>query len=100
MRVWLIGLGLIGLEYKLIRHLMVSCQSGCSSWRFVPPPKKAAALAGTPEDAPSEAVVEDREPPAYAEDRAAVTTPEAPLEAAGIAPIAPDEPAEALGENE
>ena len=41
MRVWLIGLGMVGDEYKLARKLLVSCQDGCSAWRFGKPEKKA-----------------------------------------------------------
>jgi len=42
MRVWLIGLGLIGPEFKLVRALLGKGLSGSSAWRYGPPEKKAA----------------------------------------------------------
>jgi hypothetical protein len=50
MRVWLIGLGLVGDEYKLIRKLMCQSLSGNAAWRYGKPEKKttpAAEEAGT-----------------------------------------------------
>jgi len=41
MRVWLIGLGMVGDEFKLARKLLVSCQDGNSAWRFGKPEKKS-----------------------------------------------------------
>ena len=49
MRVWLIGLGLIGPEFKLARALMGKGLSGSSAWRYGPPEKKFAEPA---EEAP------------------------------------------------
>lgn len=40
MRVWLIGLGLVGEEYKLIRKLMCQPLSGNAAWRYGKPEKK------------------------------------------------------------
>ena len=56
MRVFLIGLGLIGPEYKLARALMGRGLSGNSAWRFSPPEKALLpAPAGAEEPAaPSE----------------------------------------------
>jgi hypothetical protein len=45
MRVWLIGLGLVGDEYKLIRKLMCQPLSGNAAWRYGAPKKKAAPAA-------------------------------------------------------
>jgi len=39
MRVWLIGLGMKGDDYKLARKLLVSCQDGNSAWRYGKPEK-------------------------------------------------------------
>jgi hypothetical protein len=47
MRVWLIGLGLIGDEYKLCRKLMLHGLSGNGAWRFGDPAKKAAEASKT-----------------------------------------------------
>ena len=66
MRVWLIGLGLVGPEFTLIRKLMVSCQSGCSSWRYGKPVKAAEKAAPAPETAGD----------AFAEEAPAETAPE------------------------
>ena len=41
MRVWLIGLGMLGDDYKLARKLLVSCQNGNSAWRYGKPEKAA-----------------------------------------------------------
>ena len=43
MRVWLIGLGLIGPEFKLARALLGKGLSGSSAWRYGPPEKAPAA---------------------------------------------------------
>jgi hypothetical protein len=45
MRVWLIGLGLIGKEYGATRKLMMTYLSGNSSWRFGVPEKATASEA-------------------------------------------------------
>jgi hypothetical protein len=65
MRVFLIGLGLIGPEYKLVRALCGRNLSGNSVWRFGPPEKALVAApaereeTGAPvEEAPAEAPVE------------------------------------------
>jgi hypothetical protein len=42
MRVWLIGLGLIGKEYSLTRKLLITGLSGNSSWRNGAPPAATA----------------------------------------------------------
>jgi len=42
MRVWLIGLGLVGKDFKLIRKLMCQPLSGNAAWRYGVPEKKAA----------------------------------------------------------
>jgi hypothetical protein len=50
MRVWLIGLGLVGEEFRLIHRLMCQPLSGNSAWRYGAPEKKtvpAAEEAGT-----------------------------------------------------
>jgi len=52
MRVWLIGLGLIGPEYKLARALMGKNLGGSSAWRYGPPEKTAPAPQETPAEAP------------------------------------------------
>ena len=43
MRVWLIGLGMVGKEYALARKLLVSCQDGNSAWRYGKPEKASPA---------------------------------------------------------
>jgi len=43
MRVWLIGLGLIGPEFKLARALLGKGLSGSSAWRYGPPEKAPPA---------------------------------------------------------
>jgi hypothetical protein len=43
MRVWLVGLGLIGPEHRLVRALLGKGLSGSSAWRYGPPKKGAAA---------------------------------------------------------
>jgi hypothetical protein len=48
MRVWLIGLGLIGKEYLQIRKLMTANLSGNAAWRYVQPDKVEGKTA-TPE---------------------------------------------------
>jgi hypothetical protein len=53
MRVWLIGLGLIGKEYGKIRKLLVANLSGDSSWRYGKPEKAA------PVEEPAPATVEN-----------------------------------------
>ena len=41
MRVWLIGLGLVGKAFKLIRRLLCQPLSGNAAWRYGKPEKKA-----------------------------------------------------------
>jgi len=57
MRVWLIGLGLIGPEYKLARALLGKNLGGSSAWRYGPPEKTAPA----PQETPAEAPVDEAE---------------------------------------
>jgi hypothetical protein len=45
MRVFLIGLGMVGPEFALARKLLVGPQSGNSAWRYGPPEKKAPEAA-------------------------------------------------------
>jgi len=49
MRVWLIGLGMIGAEFALARKLLVSPLSGDAAWRYGKPER----LARTPVSAPA-----------------------------------------------
>jgi hypothetical protein len=51
MRIFCIGLGLIGKEYSVVRKLMSKNLSGNSAFRYGPPEKAAPALS---EDAPTE----------------------------------------------
>lgn len=44
MRVWLIGLGLIGKEYTLCRKLMMKGLSGDSGWRYGKPEKQESEV--------------------------------------------------------
>jgi hypothetical protein len=46
MRVWLIGLGMIGKEYALARKLLLKNLSGNSSWRYGVPEKTGTVEAG------------------------------------------------------
>ena len=50
MRVWLIGLGMIGKEYTLARKLLLKNLEGDSSWRYGAPEKKGAAVPEPPAD--------------------------------------------------
>ena len=72
MRVFCIGLGLIGPEYKLARALMGRGLSGSTAWRYGPPekatpapqeetPAAAPADAQAPETAPVEDAAEEEE---------------------------------------
>jgi len=51
MRVWLIGLGLIGKEYGQIRKLMGENLSGNGAWRYGTPEKAVTEAASAPETA-------------------------------------------------
>ena len=78
MRVWLIGLGLIGPEYKLVRTLLGKNLGGSSAWRYGPPEKAVPA--------PVEALVEAEEAvPVNLEDPA--DPQEAPAEEAAAEEI-------------
>jgi len=75
LRVWMIGLGLIGKEYGKIRKLMMANLSGDSSWRFGKPEKAAEEGVTAPETAPAEDIPADEE--------AAPNTAESAVEEAG-----------------
>jgi hypothetical protein len=80
MRVWLIGLGLIGKEYGQIRKLLAANLSGDSSWRFGKPEHTSVATSqetDTGADVGEESPVEADAPA----DEPAVE--EAPVEEAG-----------------
>jgi len=49
MRVWLLGLGLIGPDYALARKLLGRNLDGNSSWRYGKPEAEAATEAAKPE---------------------------------------------------
>jgi hypothetical protein len=51
LRVWMLGLGLIGKEYGRIRKLMGANLSGNSSWRYGTPDKAVTATASAPQTA-------------------------------------------------
>ena len=54
MRVWLIGLGMVGAEYKLARKLLMTPLSGNAAWRYGKPektPETETAAAASEEDA-------------------------------------------------
>ena len=63
MRVWLIGLGLIGPEFKLARVLLGRNLGGNSSWRYGVP-EKAPAPAPQEEAPGEEAAIEETAEPA------------------------------------
>ena len=79
LRVWLIGLGLIGKEYGKIRKLMMANMSGDSSWRFGKPEKAAEEGVTAPETAPADDAPADAAP----EEEAATTAAENAVEEAG-----------------
>ena len=60
LRVWLIGLGLIGGEYSRIRQLLTKPLSGNGAWRYGVPERAVTEAAPAPETIPSD------ETPAYA----------------------------------
>jgi len=60
LRVWLIGLGLIGGEYSRIRQLLTKPLSGNGAWRYGVPERAVAEAAPAPETFPAD------ETPAYA----------------------------------
>ena len=86
MRVWLIGLGLIGPEYKLARALMGKNLGGSSAWRYGPPEKTAPAPQETPAEAPvaevEEPTAEQAPVAAPVEETAEAEAPAAPAEEA------------------
>jgi len=59
LRVWLIGLGLIGKEYGVARKLMLKNLSGDSSWRYGKPEKASTETAAAPETETAETPVTD-----------------------------------------
>ena len=62
MRVWLIGLGLIGKKYGNIRKLMMANLSGDSSWRYGKPEKPVEEIAPASVKAPTEETPADTTP--------------------------------------
>ena len=75
LRVWLIGLGLVGKEYGAIRKLMMANLSGNSSWRYGKPEKageEATPAPETAEEAPAEEALVEPAP----EKEAALTAEE------------------------
>ncbi len=59
LRVWLIGLGMIGKEYALARKLLLKNLNGNSSWRYGAPDKAAPVEAAQEADsAPENAELE------------------------------------------
>ncbi|MCY1714026.1 virulence protein [Caproiciproducens galactitolivorans] len=54
MRVWLIGLGMVGGDFKLARKLLLKNLSGNAAWRYGAPEKKAANGAADGADAGTE----------------------------------------------
>lgn len=50
MRVWLMGLGLIGTEYKEARKLLMRNLSGDSGWRYGKPKAAPAANENSPKE--------------------------------------------------
>lgn len=61
MRVWLIGLGLIGKEFGLVRKLLMANLGGNSSWRYGAP-NKAAQEADTAPDCADAGALMDSHP--------------------------------------
>ena len=62
MRVWLIGLGLVGPDFKLARALLGRGLSGSTAWRYGAPEKAAPApQEETPAAAPAEEITEEEE---------------------------------------
>ncbi len=70
LRVFMIGLGLVGKEYALIRKLMLQNLSGCSGWRYGAPTKAADA----PQEAPADTIRNEPEP----QPEGAETAPQEP----------------------
>ncbi len=69
MRVWLIGLGLVGKEFGLARKLLMANLGGNSSWRYGAPDKAAQEVDTAPECAEPGATEAVSEPaPAEAGD--------------------------------
>jgi len=54
MRVWLIGLGMVGDDFKLARKLLLQNLSGNAAWRYGAPEKKASMKAAMGADAGEE----------------------------------------------
>lgn len=55
MRVWLIGLGMVGDDFKLARKLLLQNLSGNAAWRYGAPEKKTSMKASVGADADEEA---------------------------------------------
>jgi len=62
MRVWLIGLGMIGSEFSLARKLLTQPLSGNGAWRYGKPEKVAPQGEPTPDSAAEETPVEEKAP--------------------------------------
>lgn len=56
MRVWLIGLGMVGDDFKLARKLLLRNLTGNAAWRYGAPEKKAANEAADGADAGTEII--------------------------------------------
>ena len=56
MRVWLIGLGMVGNNYKLARKLLLQNLAGNAAWRYGVPDKKAASDPADDADAGEESL--------------------------------------------
>ena len=54
MRVWLIGLGLVGSEYSRIRQILTKPLSGNGAWRYGAPEKAVEEAASEAETAQAE----------------------------------------------
>lgn len=61
MRVWLIGLGMIGAEFGAARKLMMRNLSGDSGWRYDKPGKAAPAAMESPAEGENAGEVADYE---------------------------------------
>jgi hypothetical protein len=86
MRVWLIGLGMVGDDFKLARKFLLQNLTGNAAWRYGAPEKKAASEAAGGTDAGEEAP-------------AAITAP-AEEEAAPAADMGADSAGEASADHE
>ena len=59
LRVWLIGLGLVGSEYSRIRQLLTKPLSGNGAWRFGTPEKAVSEAASAPETTDEAVILPD-----------------------------------------